>query len=293
MSIKLIGLDLDGTTFNKEKRVSAENRAAIEEALGRGIDVVVSTGRTYTSIPDSLWEIRGLRYVITSNGAAVTDRSTGERIYSSFLDEGVVEKLITLSQDEDIPLEVFCDGKAYVDSGFYHDVEAGGSFPARRKYIMETRSPIDGIYDFMERNSSSLENVNLLFEDMEKKRRIMEEVKKFSPATVTTSVRSNVEIGGPGSSKAQALAALMDRFGVRSEELMCCGDAPNDISMIEFAGVGVAMGNAGRETKEHADFVTYSNEDDGVAFAIRKFALNEKHLRLRWFFRKFTREGKA
>jgi hydroxymethylpyrimidine pyrophosphatase-like HAD family hydrolase len=92
-------------------------------------------------------------------------------------------------------------------------------------------------------------------------------------ATITSSFPNNLEVGGPNTSKKTALIWLMNELGINSEELMCCGDAPNDIQMAEFAGIGVAVANAWGGLKDHVDYITESNDDDGVALAIEKFVL--------------------
>ncbi|MCF0141118.1 MAG: HAD hydrolase family protein, partial [Mogibacterium sp.] len=90
---------------------------------------------------------------------------------------------------------------------------------------------------------------------------------------LTEAKENNIEVGGPDTCKRKAIAAFGELFGISQEEIMCCGDAPNDIEMIKYAGIGVAMGNAWGGTKDYADYVTDTNDDDGVAKAIIKFAL--------------------
>jgi hydroxymethylpyrimidine pyrophosphatase-like HAD family hydrolase len=84
---------------------------------------------------------------------------------------------------------------------------------------------------------------------------------------------NNLEVGGPNTSKRTALLWLTDQLGVSHDELMCCGDAPNDMAMLELAGIGVAVANAWGGLKDHADYITDSNDDDGVAAAVEKFVL--------------------
>ncbi len=96
-------------------------------------------------------------------------------------------------------------------------------------------------------------------------------LKSIENVHLTSSVPLNNELGGKTTSKADALRVLMEREGILKEELMACGDNPNDLEMIKLAGIGIAMDNAEDIVKEQADYVTLSNEEDGVAFVIEKF----------------------
>lgn len=273
--IKIIALDLDGTTLNSEGRLSEGNRAALRSAAEQGIHVVVSTGRTMTAVPEEIMALPWLRYLITSNGAQATDLKRGERVYSSYLAPEVVAQLIAMSRREGFDLEVFCEGTAYIDAALYQEIRENKRMNRRRAYVLATRTPIADLYDFLHENRERIENVNILFEDEEARQRKESLVRTLQPATLTSSFATNIEVGGVRSSKKEALIALTAQLGIAREELMCCGDAANDIAMIEYAGVGVAMGNAWEETKASADYVTVSNDEDGVAEAIVRFALRQ------------------
>ena len=100
-----------------------------------------------------------------------------------------------------------------------------------------------------------------------------EELKKYEDLEVVSSSPSNFEVMNKGTSKGRAVKVLADILNINREEVMCLGDSENDLSMIEFAGLGVAMGNAEEFLKEKADYITDTNENDGVAKAIEKFIL--------------------
>ncbi|MDU5414364.1 MAG: HAD-IIB family hydrolase, partial [Clostridium perfringens] len=101
-----------------------------------------------------------------------------------------------------------------------------------------------------------------------------EELKKYEDLEVVSSSPSNFEVMNKGTSKGRAVKVLADILNINREEIMCLGDSENDLSMIEFAGLGVAMGNAEEFLKEKADYITDTNENDGVAKAIEKFVLD-------------------
>ena len=100
-----------------------------------------------------------------------------------------------------------------------------------------------------------------------------EELLKLPDATITSSFRHNLEIGGATTSKAEALRRMRDIFGIKKEEMMAVGDSPNDMAMLMDAGLAVAVANAEDEVKAVAGYIAPSNHDDGVADAVERFVL--------------------
>ena len=96
MAIKLIALDLDGTTINNDRVISRRNREALEKASEQGVKVVIATGRPFSALPEDVFEMKGVRYVLTSNGAAITDLEKGETIYRNCLSADTVERAVAL-----------------------------------------------------------------------------------------------------------------------------------------------------------------------------------------------------
>ena len=143
------------------------------------------------------------------------------------------------------------------------------------EYVLWSRRPVPDVTELMLENSSRIENVNLVYPSLELLEAARARVNAIPNATVTSSFLNNLEVGGPDTSKKTALIWLMEKLEIDPDELMCCGDAPNDIAMIELAGIGVAVANAWGGLKDHADYITLSNDEDGVAAAIRKFVLRD------------------
>lgn len=272
-SIKMIALDLDGTTLNSRKEITPRTVEAFRRAMEQGIHIVVSTGRTFHSLPKQIFEIQGLEYVITSNGAHITRLADRQQIYENNIGPEAVLTVVDRIRDRGMSIEIFAGGWAYIDQAEFDDVAAHGSDYRDAEYILTTRNPVPRICDYMAEHRDQIENISLNFRHMEEKRRWLEELSQLPDITVTSSFRHNLEIGGADTSKASALAFLMDRLGVGASELMACGDSLNDQRMLQLAGVGVAVANASEEIKETADYVTASNDEDGVAKAIEKLAL--------------------
>lgn len=274
-NIRMVALDLDGTTFNSAGDISERNVAALTEAASAGVHIVVSTGRSFASLPDHIKTVKGIEYAITSNGAHVNKVETGEQIYSDFLHPEAIREIAVLKDETHADIEVFIDGKAYVDESYYNHVRDDGCTYRNAEYVLWSRRPVEDVTRLMLEHSEEIENVNFVYETIDLLDAAKPKLMAIRNATITSSFPNNLEVGGPNTSKKTALLWLMDMLEIGTDELMCCGDAPNDIAMVELAGIGVAVGNAWGGLKDHADYITDSNDDDGVGKAIEKFVLRK------------------
>ncbi|MBQ0040572.1 MAG: HAD family hydrolase [Clostridiales bacterium] len=275
MSIKMVALDLDGTTLNSNHELTDRTRKALEAAAEQGVYIVVSTGRSFNSLPPVIKTIKGLAFAITSNGSHINMVSTGESIYDDYIHPDNIERIIELADKHNCGLEVFVDGQAYIDEATYNDIKENGSPFRNAEYVLWSRKPVPDIGELLRENMHKVENCNFCFDGVEHLETARADITSVPNAQVTSSFANNLEIGGSNTSKKTALIELMKRLDIDKSELMCCGDAPNDIQMLELAGIGVAMENGWGGIKEHADYVTASCDDDGVAKAIEKFVLKK------------------
>lgn len=274
-NIRLVAMDLDGTTFDSAGDISERTVETLESAARLGVHIVVSTGRSYASLPKHIKDVIGIEYAITSNGAHVNIVQSGEQIYSDFLDPKVVEEIVRLKDETGADIEVFINGRAYTDEAYYNDVKENGCPYRNADYVIWSRRPVPDINAMMLEHKAEIENVNLIYPDLDLLEAAKPKVNALKNATITSSFINNIEVGGPNTSKKTALLWLLDKLDIKPDEIMCCGDAPNDIAMVELAGIGVAVANAWGGLKDHADYITGSNDDDGVAMAIEKFILNK------------------
>lgn len=273
MAIKLIALDLDGTTLNDDKHISEGNKAALEAAVEKGVNVVIATGRAYSALPEDVFKVKGIQYVLTSNGAAITDLIQGKTIYENCLSADAVEHAVEVLKQYDFMLEAFTDGGAYIDRKIYDGMKESKFSYRHVEYVLETRKPVDDIYQFILDHKDHIENLNVVFECQEDRAMMREVMAEIPGTTLTTAFSNNLELGGATTSKATALLELEKILGVKPEEMMAIGDSPNDIAMMELAGMPVAVGNAKPEVMAIAKYVSSSNTEDGVARAVRKFVL--------------------
>ena len=274
MSIKLIALDLDGTTLNSAKHISERTRKALEAAAEKGVHIVVATGRPFAALPKDVFDIHAIRYMLTSNGAAITDLEKNEIFYENCLDTGTVEAAVEMLKDTDYILEGFIGGKAYIEKEYYDHVKKTGRSFRDVNYILDTRNPIEDLCGFLLEHREHVENINVNFEDVSCKPALREMLLTLPNATITTSFKNNMEIGGPTTSKAEALLQLGRLLGVHKDEMLAAGDSPNDMAMLKEAGIAVVMGNGEEEVKAVADYITSDNDHDGVGEAVEKFVLD-------------------
>ncbi|WP_423190107.1 sugar-phosphatase [Alkalibacterium sp. f15] len=269
MTVKLIAIDLDGTLLNKERKVTKEVNAAVRAAKEAGIYVVLCTGRPFPGVIPLIEEL-GLEesddYVITYNGALVQNTHTRESIID-----------YTMTHQDYLVLE-----KAAAEAGsHFHAIHNEGIFTPNRdisKYSVH-ESFIINIPLFYRTPEEMDPTVNYNKMMMIDEAPILEAAIARLPENVWenyTILRSEpfyLEILNKEASKGKAVAALATRLGIAREEVMAIGDSGNDIDLVDFAGIGIAMENATKEVKAVANFETTSNNENGVAQAINTHAL--------------------
>lgn len=271
--IKMIGLDLDGTALNQDKEFTPRLRKVFRMAADKGIHIVIATGRALCSLPDVLFDVSEIRYVISSNGARIIDIVDDKTVFENNIAESCVMNVHDILHSSKANVEIFTRGRAYIGLHEYNGIISGEIKTRDKEYVVSTRTPVEDIFSFMQENRDHIENISINYPDTEFKKNVEEKLKQVEGITLTSSFLLNNEIGGKTTSKASALEFLMEKFGITKNELIVCGDSMNDAAMIKLAGIGVAMGNAEEYIKEISDYVTSSNYDDGVAKAIEKLAL--------------------
>lgn len=271
--IKLIALDMDGTLLNKEGILTKRTQNALLSAMKNDVHVVIATGRVLSAFPEHILNFSGIEYVVSSNGARIVRLADRESIYTNFIETESAKALIPFIFKEDLFLEIFYEGDVFVEKASVDNLETYGLPKRYVDYMLSTRTSINDLQSAMEEHIDRLENINVNFGNQDRKAKFWEASKSFKGITATSSFSHNIELGGATTSKADGVAFLCKKFGIEAYQVMACGDNYNDLSMLKFAGVSVAVENADEIIKSQVDFVTKSNEEDGVALAIEKFVL--------------------
>lgn len=273
-NIRMIGLDLDGTLLDSNKVFTEYSRKIIGEAIKRGIIVLPATGRPVTGIPKEILEFPGIRYVLSSNGARVVDMKTGKVLYERLIPYEAGKKLMELLGRFDAILEIYYDGIGYTNVEDLKRVEQYMPSAPMVQYIRNTRRPVEDVWEMYLREHRPTDKIQALFADMDERAAAFAAVREELPEIQACGALSNnLEANGKGAEKGIALLKLGEILGIPAENIMACGDGSNDIAMIRDAGFGVAMANAIDEVKAAADYVTLSNDEDGVAKAMERYVL--------------------
>lgn len=272
--IKIIALDLDGTLFREDKTISDENLKALQEAADKGILIVPTTGRVFRRLSKELYRLPNMRYVIMCNGASIIDMETKEFIFYDLMPMAKVRELLEEFEQFDLMPEAAVDGKMMVEERFAsaeklleYNIPAG-----YLEAVMGSNVPTHTLKEYCQEDHQ-VEKFNVMFRTMEEKLRAKAYFEKDPELKVTSSLQYNLEINMASVNKGRGLEVLAEHLGLTKDNVMACGDGLNDVDMIRYAGLGVAMGNAIQEVKEVADYVTLTNMEDGVATAVRKFCL--------------------
>lgn len=269
---KLICLDVDGTLYNHERVIPQENIIAIREAYARGILICIVTGRMYNYGALYGGKIGIDTLTIGSNGAFV--KYGDEVLNEDYMEEETLHEMVDILQKYDI-LTHYNEWNTLISD---RDIGEGNGYLEANSHLPEDRKIGIVITDdlkrtFRERKSRILKSVSFEFDDREKFLRLREELKDHPDLEAISSSPFNLEIVKKGVSKARGVEKLIEKLGILREEVIAIGDGENDIAMIAYAGMGVAMGNALEEVKAVADMVTDTNDRAGVAKAIRELCL--------------------
>lgn len=270
--IKMIGLDCDGTLLNNQKELTAYSREVLTRALERGIIVLAATGRPLTGVPKEVMALPGIRYVLTSNGARIVDVQENRIMHEQVMELQTAEQVLAVFRKYDTYKEVFIEGTGYSDEEELQRVHEYTELDSIAKYMRECRVPVKSVEELLKEKRRSVDKVHALFRNAEDRRKAFREIAEIGGVTLTASMACNIEVNAAGVNKGSALLRLGELLGIRREEIMACGDGMNDLEMVRQAGLGVAVENAVSEVKAAADYITDSNENDGVAKAIEKFA---------------------
>ena len=271
--IRVVGLDLDSTLLKDDKTISAYTKHTLEKAIERGIYILLATGRVMNAIPDCVKAIEGIRYAVCSNGAAVVDLETGDELYSAKIPFSQALEVFDILDSYGTMFDCYIAGAGYTERRFYEHLDRYGIEPHISRMIRKTRQPVEDLRQTILDLNCPVEKFNIFFLDLEERAKVLEDLSKIPYLKVTSSLTNNLEINALHCNKGEALLNFGEKMGFDRSQVMCCGDGNNDYDMVCMCGVGVAMMNAVDSLKEAADYITYSNEEDGVARAIERLCM--------------------
>lgn len=268
--IRLVVSDLDGTLLNDEHIVSKENKKAINELENKDIKFCIATGRLNASAKVIARELGGSYNIISCNGALIKSADGSERIYINSLKNNkaiaIAELLESMNQRYHFYTEDSVYSKTLSNSALcYHEQNLKNNDDKEDirivicEDIVKKAGIVQDILKFI-----------VFFEDENDSQKIMNKLIEIEGIDISQSGTKNLEIMNKNVSKGNAIKIVSDMYKIPTSEIMVLGDQKNDLSMFEIAGVKVAMANGNSRLKTAADFITKSNNDSGVAYAINK-----------------------
>ena len=269
MDIKLIAFDLDGTLLTTEKELTDENKAALERAAELGIVLVPATGRFFGVIPENVRSLPWFRYYITINGASVYDAREGRTLLRAEIPWRRAVEVMGYLDGLPVIYDCYMDDWGWMTRALHDRVE--GFAPNRHSLAMlrDFRRPVPELKAHITALGHDVQKIQMFFRDPELRLRSMEEMKvRFPDLAVTSSIPRNVELNSLEAQKGVALLRLAEHLGVDPAETAAFGDDLNDVNMLQAAGIGVAMANAGPEARAAADRITDSCDESGVGRGI-------------------------
>ena len=278
--IKIISLDLDGTLLDSQKRLSEGNRAALEEAAAKGVHIVPTTGRFFGMMPQAIRDLPFVRYAITINGAQVYDRETDTAIVREEIPLDMALDIIRLLDGYDVIYDCYRSNWGWMTESLQAKAEDYATDAHYLKMVREFRNPVPELKEYLESTAAEgdVQKVMLFARNTPGSESVTKAITeavtaRFPSIKVTSSTWNNLELNIATAHKGNSLKRFAEHLGYTLDNCMALGDGTNDLSMIEAAGLGVAMSNAHPLVLAEADHVTVSNDEDGVAKAIRDFVL--------------------
>jgi Cof subfamily protein (haloacid dehalogenase superfamily) len=269
MTYRLIVSDLDGTLLKSDHTLSDYTKAVIHKVSEQGIDFMLATGRLFGGARQYSKELNLNTPILACNGALIKE-AAGKLLYGRPIQDEALAKVFRLLTEKNYYFHCYGEENFYTKNlgnslaGFY---AFNAERPEEERFPMIEIDPMeligkDTIYKVL---------TNCKGEDARKE--LYSELIAIEGISVTVSWSDTFDICADQVSKASAIHRYAAEKGIEPSDIICFGDNYNDIEMIRYAGLGIAVGNAVDELKEAADYVTESNDADGVAKAIEKFVL--------------------
>ena len=288
---KLMAIDLDGTLLDSYGEVSNNTKKALLEAKNQGIEIVLSSGRNIDSVKNLAIELGVDNYLISGNGAVVYDIQKDEIIYNKFLSKEKVLQIAKICEENSIYYNVYTEKEIVTKSLsynvlFYHNENLKKPEDKRTrinvvpdviKYIEEYEDEKflkiticennQMIFNSILRKINELENLDVLEVEFMSRKKVKSGTEEISLEYYYT------EITNENVNKWTAIEFLINKLGIKPNEVVAIGDNMNDKEMVEKAGLGIVMGNSNPIMKEIGNVVVKDNNSDGVCEAINKFLI--------------------
>ncbi|MFA9493347.1 Cof-type HAD-IIB family hydrolase [Streptococcus sp. E17BB] len=266
---QLIAFDMDGTLLRSDHTIDPETVAALGRADEAGKTVVLATGRSASELQDYLPVLPMVRYGVLASGGLIYDFSTETVLAKKSLSAEVVATVCDLLDREDVFVVVMADGQGYVQSSQFNRIEAFYMEQFRQLYL-DTAVFVSDLNQLLA--EKACEKINIYFKTPELREAYADQLAS-SAITLVKAERTGLELTAQGADKGAGLQLLCQRLGFGMAEVIGVGDSDNDRTMLQEAGMGLAMGNAKPSIKALANHVVPTNDEGGCVEAIERYLL--------------------
>ena len=268
---RVIACDLDGTLLKDDKTISEKTAKALRRITEKGVIFLPSTGRTHRELPGALKELPFLRYALCCNGGAVYDYEKDEYIYEDSIPHDLAVEVLGYARTLPVYETVVVNGERIVQGDENDEIVDYIRKVAVKGILFNFKGAHDVKEAFASKNMNAQKILLYLAENGNRDEVIEDLSTRFPELAVSSSGPLFIEVNIKGVDKGKALKNFCELMDIPVTESMAFGDAENDISMLEAAGLAVVMENGTEKTKQHADIICASNNDDGVAETIDEY----------------------
>lgn len=265
---KAVFCDFDGTLFSDDYNVSEKNKQTIKDFIARGGKFFIATGRLFSSIRPYAIDLGLKKEIIVCQGSAIYDIETGKAIYSSSIEQSTAVRLLQKLENDEIsvPMMYYNDNCYIQNDNEYTQIfsKITGINLIQTGYKLSEYLLKENITSLKILALVAKKLINGYSEDL---------MQMFTELTFQKSRDTLLEVVRKDVSKGNAVDAVCKKYNINKEDIICIGDADNDISMLDYAGLGVAPSNAMESAKAHADIIGVSNDEDCVACIIEKYCI--------------------
>lgn len=271
MKYKCVISDMDRTFLHNDGKISEYTKKTVEKLISSGIMFVPASGRALNSLPQDLYDIKGIKYAITSNGVSVDDLTEKKSLGSINIEPKLLNALFDFLKGENIMYECFINGQGYTSKEYYENPMVFGGASYKTEYVRRTRIPVENIMAFMKENIDKIQCVDVLLPSVDRDRILSSIQENINGLYVTSGENFLIEIMHKDCGKHRGMERLCEICGIKVEEIVAFGDGTNDMELLRDAGLGIAVANAKEITKKNADIVLCeTNDEDAVAKQIEK-----------------------
>ncbi len=267
---KIIATDLDGTLFNSRAELSEENIQAIRALIEKGVEVVPSSGRTLHEMPPVIRDNPLFRYIIHSDGASIYDR-TNDTFHGVYMDRALTGEVLNMLENCEVHYTTRVYGKSYRDTRASEEVLDYFRYtPPYKRFL---RYFIEPLYDLeaFTRRQTEVEMICINFHSPDEQAAFARRIEEHPLLSCTSSDVANIEVYHKDAGKGNGLRRLADLLGVDRADTIAVGDSHNDLSNIQSAGLGLAMGNAWEDVKSQADAVICTNDEHAMKYILEHY----------------------